>query len=184
MAVNGYKIRKQEAIHFITFAVVNWVDVFTRCEYRDILLNSLRYCQMEKGLNIHSWVIMSNHVHFILSSRKGFELSNILRDFKKHTSTKLLMRIENNKTESRKEWMLKIFRESGKKNSRNDCYQFWQQDNHPIELNSNEMINQRLDYTHNNPVVAGIVEKAEDYVYSSAIDYFGGKGLLQIEFLK
>ena len=127
---------------------------------------------------------MSNHVHFILSAKQGFGLSNILRDFKKYTSDKVIKAIEQNPSESRKEWMLHLFKQAGKKNSRNNCYQFWQQDNHPIELSSNDMIDQKLGYIHNNPVKAGIVEKAEDYLYSSARDYYTGqKGLLEIEFL-
>lgn len=85
MYAGGYKIRNQNAIHFITFAVVEWVDVFTRKDYKGILINSLIHCQKEKGLDVHAWVIMSNHVHFILSAKEGFKLSNILCDFKKFT---------------------------------------------------------------------------------------------------
>ena len=62
MSESGYKIRNQQAVHFITFAVVEWVDVFTRKDYRDIVLDSIRFCQQEKGLNLHSWCIMSNHL--------------------------------------------------------------------------------------------------------------------------
>ena len=96
MAEGGYKIRDQQAIHFITFAVIDWVDVFTKQAYRDIVLDSLRYCQRETGLIIHSWVIMSNHVHFILSAKEGFELNNILRDLKKQSSITIIRAIEFN----------------------------------------------------------------------------------------
>ena len=109
MSNGGYKIRNQNAIHFITFSVVEWVDVFTRREYKDLLVEDLKYCQLNKGLNIHSWIIMSNHVHFILSAKEGFELSSILRDFKKHTSSRIIEAIENNRNESRKDWMMDIF---------------------------------------------------------------------------
>jgi len=88
MSEGGYKIRNKKEIHFITFAVVEWLDVFTRKEYRDILLESLRFCQKEKGLLLHGWCIMSNHVHLIASARNE-NLSDILRDFKKFTSKKL-----------------------------------------------------------------------------------------------
>jgi putative transposase len=145
MSTGGYKIRNQQAIHFITFAVVNWIDVFTRKEYKDIVVDSLRHCQKEKGLIIHCWVIMTNHVHYILSAKEGFELSNILRDFKKFTSDKLIKAIIQNPSESRKDWMQSLLKVAGAKNSRNSSYQFWQQDNHPIELSSNEMIDQRLE---------------------------------------
>ncbi|MEY2638659.1 MAG: hypothetical protein RIR90_141 [Bacteroidota bacterium] len=184
MAVGGYKIRNKEAIHFITFAVVEWIDVFTRKVYRDLLLDSIRYCQKEKGLILHSWCIMSNHVHLVISARDN-NPSDILRDFKKYTSKKIIKAIIANPRESRKEWMLQVFRQKGQANSRNKQYQFWQQDNHPIEIFSRRFIRQKLNYIHNNPVAAGIVEKSEEYIYSSARDYYYGKncGLLNLELL-
>ena len=81
-----------------------------------------------------------------------------------------------NPKESRKQWLLKMFQDNGMKNSNNTKYQFWQQDNHPVELTDNAMIDQRLDYLHNNPVEAGFVRLPEDYVYSSALDYARGVG--------
>ena len=83
MGIGGYKIRNQTETHFITFAVVYWIDVFSRKQYRDIVVDSLRYCQQNKGLILHAWVIMSNHVHFIISAQDDSKLSDILRDFKK-----------------------------------------------------------------------------------------------------
>jgi REP element-mobilizing transposase RayT len=69
MSEGGYKIRNQAAIHFITFATVEWIDVFTRKQYRDIVLDSIRFCQVEKGLLLHCWCIMSNHLHLIVSAK-------------------------------------------------------------------------------------------------------------------
>ncbi len=68
MIPGGYKIRDQSAIHFVTFSVVEWVNVFTRQEYADIVLDSIRYCQREKGLLLHCWCLMSNHIHLIASA--------------------------------------------------------------------------------------------------------------------
>lgn len=85
--------------------------------------------------------------------------------------------------ESRRNWMLWIFKSAGQKNPNNKNYQLWQQDNHPEELISNKFIDQKLDYIHNNILETGMVEKPEDYMYSSARDYAGLKGLLEIEFL-
>jgi len=187
----GYKIRNQSAPHFITFAVVDWVDVFTRKAYRDIVLDSIRFCQKEKGLLLHSWCIMSNHVHLIASA-KNENPSDVLRDFKKFTSKEIIKAIENNKQESRREClpagqagMLQIFRKAGETNSRNKEYQFWRQDNQPMELYSGAFIFQKMNYIHQNPVEAGIVEKVEDYLYSSAKDYVLTKkcGLLDVVFL-
>src|SRR5258705_2407969 len=113
---------------------------------------------------------MSSHVHLIASAKDN-NLSDILRDFKKFTSKQIIAAIENNKQESRKEWMLRIFREQGEKNSRNTKYQFWRQDNQPKELYSSGFTVQKINYIHNNPVEAGIVEKPEHYLYSSARNY-------------
>lgn len=184
MSEGGYKIRNQGAIHFITFAVVEWVDVFTRKEYSDIVLESIRYCQKEKGLALHSWCIMSNHLHLIVSARNE-NLSDVLRDFKKFTSKQLIEAIENNPKESRKDWMLKVFRQQGERNSRNVNYQFWRQNNQPQELYSAAFGYQKTNYIHQNPVVAGIVEKPEHFLYSSAKDYELMKkcGLLEVSFI-
>ena len=117
MSDGGYKIRNKKEIHFVTFAVVEWVDVFTRKVYRDILIESLKFCQKEKRLLLHGWCIMSNHVHLIASARNE-NLSDILRDFKKFTSKQIVAAIEKNEHESRKDWMLKIFNEQGQRNNR------------------------------------------------------------------
>ena len=183
MAQGGFKIRDQEEIHFITFSVVEWMNVFCNSGYQDIVVNSLNYCVDKKGLNVHAWVIMSNHLHLILSVKQGFELSAVLRDFKKFTSVKLLEAIRANENEGRKRWLFEVFLRSGDKNSRNVKYQVWQQDNHPIELSYNSIKDQTLRYVHQNPVKARIVRDAEDYIYSSAIDYAGGKGLVKISYL-
>ena len=164
MSKAGYKIRNTEGVHFISFAVVEWVDVFTRQQYRDIVVDSLKFCQEQKGLLLHAWCIMSNHVHLIVSARDK-NLSDILRDFKKFTSVELTQAIKDNPTESRKDWMLSVFREAGKANSRNISHQFWRQDNHPIECFTHEFTRQKLDYLHNNPVAEGIVANPEDYIY-------------------
>lgn len=93
-------------MYFITFAVVEWVDVFTRKEYPNLVVESLQYCQKEKGLIIYTWCLLSNHLHLIISDQEGFTLSDILRDFKKFTSSSILKAIENNAQESRRNWML------------------------------------------------------------------------------
>ena len=181
MSDGGCKIRNKKEIHFVTFSVVEWVDVFTRKEYRDIVIDSLKFCQKEKGLLLHGWCIMSNHIHLIVSA-KNENLSDILRDFKKFTSKQIIRAIENSETESRKDWMLEIFKTQAQRNSHNVSYQFWRQDNQPKELYSPGFTVQKLNYLHNNPVEAGLVERAEDYLYSSARSYkqSGQPGLLQI----
>lgn len=179
-----YRFGDNEKPHFITYPVVNWIDVFSRETYTQILIDSLRYCILEKGLQLHAWVVMTNHVHLIASAKEGHELVAIMRDHKKFTSRMIIAAIEENIQESRKDWLLWMFKRAGGRNSNNEKYQFWQQDNHPIELSTNEMITQRLDYLHNNPVKAGYVWEPQHYKYSSAIDYYtDDKGLLPIEMM-
>jgi len=168
-----YKFLNPDGVYFITFAVQGWVDVFTRNEYKNILIDNLAWCQENKGLELFAWCIMTNHVHLIARAEEGHLLPDILRDFKKFTSKAILKAVSENFRESRKEWLLKQF-ETPEGN------RFWRADNQPVELWSNAVIAQKLNYIHQNPVEEGLVFRAEDYVYSSAIDYAGGKGLLDI----
>ncbi|WP_044211729.1 transposase [Flammeovirga sp. OC4] len=174
----------QEATYFVTMTVVYWIDVFTREEYRNILLDSLRFCQKNKGLKIHAYVIMSNHVHLIITKGQHINLSDILRDFKKHTSKTVIKNIQENREESRREWMLWMFERAGQKNSNNKKFQFWQQHNQPVILDTSEKLSQRLGYIHDNPINAGIVQEAANYLYSSASNYHGMKyNLLEVDML-
>nr|WP_246597230.1 transposase [Pontibacter aydingkolensis] len=132
-----YKISDNQQLYFLTFAVVAWIDVFTRKEYKDIFIDSLRYCQEYKGLELYAFCLMPNHVHLIASVKKTANLSHVLRDLKKYSSYAITKAIKEHLQESRQDWMLWIFRKHGERNSNNTTYQFWQQDNHPIELKSN-----------------------------------------------
>ena len=181
----SYKFTDSDGLYFVTFTVIEWVDVFTRPQCVNIVLDSLRFCQNEKGLRIHTWVIMSNHLHLIISRKQGGNtLSEIIRDFKKYTSSQIIKWIEDDGKESRRNWMLWLFKEAGRRNSNNVHFQFWQQDSHPVELISNKFMDQKLNYIHHNPVVTGIVENPEEYLYSSARDYAGSKGLLELVFIE
>jgi len=175
-----YKFHDHQKLHFVSFATVNWIDVFTRRIYCDIVVNSLKYCIENKGLELYAWCIMSSHVHLIIGTEDG-NLSDIIRDMKRHTSKLLLKTISENMQESRRDWMMFMFERAGAYNSNNEKYQFWQQNNHPIELSTEEMFNQRLDYLHYNPVESGAITHPPDYFYSSAVDYYTDqKGLLPI----
>jgi putative transposase len=168
-----YKIRDQDKLYFVTFTIIRWLDVFTRREYRDIFLDSLKHCQKNKGLEVSAYCIMPSHVHLIIGRNGEPGLEGIIRDIKKYTAVKIIEAIRDNPQESRKEFLLWLFERAGTHNTNNTKYQFWQQKYHPIELATNEMIDQRLNYIHNNPVEAGIVLSPEHYLYSSAINYAG-----------
>jgi len=175
----GYKIRDQTLPHFITVTVVDWIDVFTRKTYKDVVIESLDYCIQNKGMILFGYVIMSNHIHMIIQSQEA-TLSDLIRDFKKFTAKSILKKIQNS-PESRREWMLERFKLATESHSRNKNYQLWQYGNHPEEVYSNKFMWSKLDYIHLNPVRAGIVEKASNYVYSSASAYVSDSGLLKIE---
>ena len=154
----GYQIRDQSALHYLTIQVVDWIDVFTRQAYRDVVLGSLKYCQHNKGLQVFGYVIMSNHIHLIANSPAG-ELSNTLRDFKKFTAKNIIESIvEGN--ESRKEWMLNRFQFNAQRHSRNENYQLWTHENHALVIYSPQFAMEKLEYLHNNPVRAGFVKQS------------------------
>jgi len=174
------KNRISGVVYFVTDTVVDWVDIFSRSNYRHIIIESLQYCQKEKGLIIYAWVLMTNHMHMIVGSNGINKVSDIIRDFKKFTSKKILQTLLDEGTESRREWMLNRFEYSGKNDKKITNYRFWQEGNDAQEIFLNDYFNQKLNYIHENPVKAEIVNRAEDYRYSSAVDWAGGKGLLEV----
>ena len=176
-----YKFHDNDKLYFISFATVHWIDVFVREEYMQIIIESWKYCQEKKGLEIYGWGIMPSHVHMIVGSNKE-KLDDIVRDMKKHTSSELKDAIKNNVSESRREWMIWMFERAGKQNSNNKDWQFWQQHNKPLEIKNQEMLDKTLNYIHQNPLVAGFVDKEEDWKYSSARDFCGGKGLIVLSY--
>ena len=166
-----YKIQDQSQPHFVKLTVIHWLDVFTRKDYCDIFLDSIRFCQKQKSLEVYGYCIMSSHVHMMLGRNGTQNIEHIIRDIKKFTSFKIVQAIKLNSEESRKELLIWLFERAGRRNSNNVKFQFWQQNNHPIELSNNRLVENTFAYIHNNPVVAGIVAIPEHYLYSSAVNY-------------
>jgi len=177
-----YKFHNPERLYFVSFATVYWIDVFIRPLYSDIVLDSLKYGQSHLGLELYCWCIMPSHVHLIFKVR-GNNPEQVLGRIKEHTSKALVKAIAENSQESRKEWMLWMFKRAGLKSSNVKESQFWQHHNKPIELWSTNVIGQKADYVHDNPVEAGFVSESWHWKYSSAIDYSGGMGLITISYL-
>ena len=128
---------------------------------------------------MYAYVIMSNHIHLIIQAEDN-NLSDILRDFKKFTSRSILKMIQT-ESESRREWILDRFKNAINSHHRNKNFQFWKYGNHAEEIYSEKFLWSKIDYIHFNPVRAGIVNKAQDYIYSSASNYIIGKGILDVE---
>ncbi len=177
-----YKFYDKEGLYFVSFATVYWIDVFVRNQYFWEIAKSLDFCRKQKGMEIYAWCIMPSHVHLIMRS-KECKPDILLGEMKRYTSNRLQELLSQNTTESRKEWILWMMEKAAKDSSNVEKRQFWQHHNKPIELWSPEVINQKLDYIHNNPVEAGFVSETWHWKYSSAIDYSGGKGLIEIDLI-
>lgn len=160
--------------------VTGWVDLFTRQNHRDAIIESLRYCINYKGLNVFAYCLMSNHLHLIVNTDEAYELSDTIRDFKKFTAKRILKQIQE-EPESRREWMLNLFGYAGKQSKGHTTYKFWQAGSHAIEVCSPEFTWDKVNYIHNNPVVEGWVRSPEDWKYSSAGSYAGEDDQLLIE---
>ncbi len=125
---------------------------------------------------------MTSHAHMIIGSDGKMKLDKIVGEMKSYTSTKYRNLIKEHPGESRKEWLLWMFERAGKKNNNNNDWQFWQQHNKPTEIKNQEMFDKILDYIHQNPVLAGFVTTPEDWKYSSAKDFCGKKGLVELSY--
>lgn len=174
----NYKFHDSEAVYFVSFAVINWVNIFTIHENIEILLQGLRYSQEAKGLEIYAWCIMPNHIHLVFRSVNGKNPGKILGEFKSYTNRRIIEALKNS-SESTSISHLAIFSQAAKKSSNVKGYQLWVHNNHPIELSNNYITRQKIEYTHQNPVKAGLVAFPEDYPYSSARDYAGLVGLIE-----
>ena len=169
-----------KVLYFTTSTVIDWV-IFTRPSYRHIIVDSLAYCQSHKGLNIYAWVLMSNHLHMIADTNDDTTLGDVMRDFKKFTNKKVLKALQQDEQESRRDWLLDRFWFAGVNDKR---IKNFKEGNYVEEIYTMDFLLQKLNYIHQNPVRAEIVAKPEDYLFSSAMDYAGEKGLLKVELIK
>ena len=176
-----YNIRKDKT-YFMTMTVVDWIDLFTRVNQKQLIVDSLNYCQENKGLNIFGWCLMPSHLHLIANTKIPFDLDHVVRDFKRHTSKNAVLIIEN-EAESRREWLLDKFAYAGKIHPKNRNHKVWQDKNHAIELYTEQVTWQKLNYIHRNPVVDKIVYNEQDYLFSSARNYYGLPNVLEIDCL-
>ncbi len=179
MSDRGFKIRNQSAMHFLTFRVVFWVDVFTRKEFKDVFVDTLKFCVENKGLVLYEYVIMPDHVHLLVSS-KSSNLSGVVRDLKRTTSSKIRKILEQS-GHSKFIWLKNLFKLASERNQRVDDFQLWEHSSHPIEVVDLRMQNAIEKYIHNNPVKAGWVSKPEEYLYSSARNYFNLETVIEID---
>ncbi|WP_166383756.1 REP-associated tyrosine transposase [Polaribacter sp. 11A2H] len=175
-----YKFHNKSALYFVSFATVYWIEVFTRQVYFDVLAKSIDFCRAKKGMELYAYCFMPSHVHLLFRSSNEQPME-LLSDFKKHTAKKIIEAIKNNPQESRKELLLWLFEKAGKEKANVTKYQFWQHHNKPIELWSEKVIKQKIDYIHNNPIELGFVTNSIDWKYSSARNFQDDHTILEID---
>jgi REP element-mobilizing transposase RayT len=174
-------IIEQRACYCLTFYVVDGIDIFIRPVFKQIIVESLNHFSEKKGLTIYAWCLMTNHLHLMAQADQGYGLSLIANDFKKFT-TKIILEDIDAEPEVRRSWIIKKFEDASTSLKLLDKFQVWQTRINPvyIDLKNTVAINEQIEHIHNSPVRDRIVSAAEDYLHSSARDYAGMKGLVNI----
>ncbi len=172
MGRSRYKIIDPKLPHFITCTVLHWIPVFTRPATVGILLDSLQFL-MADGLKVYAYVILENHLHLVVQSE---QLDRDIARFKSYTAKQLIAYLSENKVSQILE-QLAFYKKVHKKDN---AYQFWQEGCHPEWIQNNEMMQQKVDYIHQNPVKRGYVDLPEHWRYSSARNYLGQLGMIEV----
>lgn len=184
-----YKIKDKDKAYFVTLTVIKWLDIFISHDYNEIILESLKYCQHYKGLSIFAWVLMPDHMHMVVRADGEYTLSEILRDFKKYTTKRIIKQLKQEPENMmdyipvNKNVLLNEFEKAGRNLKRIKKYKFWQDGNHPKEIITNHFLNEKVNYIHMNPVEGMLVSNPEDYLYSSARNYADLDYLIDIELI-
>ncbi|NLX96927.1 MAG: transposase [Rhodopirellula sp.] len=173
MTITRYKIHDDAYPHFMTCTVVGWVPVFTRMETVEIVLESWRYLQENNRLKLFGYIVLENHLHWIASAD---DLTAQVSAFKSFTARKVIDLLESRSVVP----LLRQLEHLKAKHKTDSAYQLWQEGSHPQMIQSDEMMRQKLDYIHNNPVVRGFVDEPVHWRYSSARNYEGQTGLIPV----
>jgi len=174
MGRSRYKIYEPTHPHFITLTVLHWIPLFTNKDSVNILLDSLKYLQKSDNLKIYAYVILENHLHLVASSN---DLPKTVKQFKSYTAKKLLELLQRKNVKTILE-QLAFYKKAHKKNT---TYQVWQEGMQPKLIQDDKIMIQKIEYIHNNPVKRGYVDEAICWRYSSARDYQGMRGLIEVE---
>jgi REP-associated tyrosine transposase len=172
MGRSRYKITDPELPHFVTCTVLHWIPVFTRPATIDIVLDSLRHLIAE-GLKVYAYVVLENHLHLVVQSE---QLDVDMARFKSYTAKQLIQYLDENKITRILE-QLAFYKKAHKVDR---AYQFWQEGYHPEWIQNDAMMKQKVDYIHQNPVKRGYVDLPEHWRYSSARNYLGQEGMIEV----
>ncbi len=172
MGRSRYKFAEINMPHFMTCTVLHWIPVFTRPGTVKILLDSLDYL-IQDGLKLYAYVILENHMHLIAQSD---QLDRDMARFKSYTAKQLIRFLSENKIKTILDQL--AFYKKAHKSDR--AYQFWQEGVHPEWIQNEMMMKQKIEYIHQNPVERGYVDKPEYWRCSSARNYLGMEGVLEV----
>lgn len=171
-----------DACYFVTLNVVDKIDLFARAAYKQVIADALNHFIRTQGLNLYCWCLMSSHLHLVLRTKDAAAPAYFERDFKKYTTPVLLKTIEV-EMDLRREWMLQRFEEYGKSLRRLEKYHLWQNCSSPLRIENDQprLLMDQIAHVHENPVREGIVDQPEAYLFSSARDYIGIRGLVAVK---
>ena len=173
MARDRYKVKQNDSPHFLTCTVVEWLPIFTRPQAVDIVLDSLRYLQSRKEIILYGFVIMENHAHLIVSSENP---ARTMGRFKSFTARRIIDLLIS----KREKGTLRQLKHGKLPHKTDREYQIWQEGSHPVLIQGREMMRQRLEYVHGNPLRRGYVDDPVHWRYSSARNYAGVEGVLEV----
>ena len=173
MSRSRYQIYENEYPYFLTSSVVHGLPIFANKVAANIVLDSLEYLQLEKGTTIYAYVVMVNHIHLIA---KSDSLVKDISALKSYTARKIIDYLKEHRHTN---WLRKL-REQKADYKRDRKYQLWQEGYHPKQIIGDDMMLQKVEYIHNNPVKRGYVDNPEDWRYSSARNYLGKSGLIPV----
>lgn len=170
-----------DACYFLTLNTVDKIDLFVRPAYKQVITDALNHFIHTRGLNLYAWCLMSSHLHLILRTKDAAAPAYFERDFKKYTTPALLKTIDT-EMDLRRDWMMKRFEEYSKSLRLLEKYHVWQNCSSPFRIDQEpRLLMDRIVHVHENPVREGIVDQPEAYLFSSARDYSGIHGLVDVK---
>jgi len=174
MSRTRYRIGDNQYPHFVTCTVVGWQPVFTRPETVEILFDSWRFLRQHQRMTLFAYVVLENHLHLIASSH---DLATELGDFKSYTARRIIDLLERRRATT----ILQHLRFYKARHKTDRQYQLWQEGSQPKEIQNEEMMWQKLQYIHDNPLKRGYVDDPTHWRYSSARNYARMKSLVPVE---
>ena len=174
MGRSRYKIYEPTYPHFVTFTILNWIPIFTNRDSVDIVINSMKHLQEHDNLKIYAYVILENHIHAVMQSN---DLPQTIQKFKRDTAKYIIELLKEKNIKTILE-QLAFYKKADKKDSQ---HQLWQEGYQPKLILSDKMMREKIEYIHNNPIKRGYVNEDWYWRYSSARDYKGLEGLIDIE---